>query len=62
MKPYEESLVKPMVRQLQSNYIISLVRSQLNFTYVYCAPVWRPHLLKNNSKIEQRQRIGQPHT
>ena len=31
---------------------ISLVRSQL----LYCAPVWRPHLLKDISKIEQLQR------
>ena len=31
---------------------ISLVRSQL----LYCAPVWRPHLLKDISKIEQHQR------
>ena len=31
---------------------VSLVRSQL----LYCSPVWRPHLLKDISKIEQLQR------
>jgi len=36
---------------------ISLIRSQL----MYCAPVWRPHLLKDISKIEQLQRRATKH-
>lgn len=50
-----------LVRRTFSNTIVpsvmvklyvSLVRSQL----LYCSPVWRPHLLKDISKIERLQR------
>ena len=43
---------KTIVPLVTLKLYISLVRSQL----LYCAPVWRPHLLKDISKIEQLQR------
>ena len=35
-----------------SNYIISLIRSQV---VLYCSPVWRPYLIKNIKNLEQLQ-------
>ena len=43
---------KTIVPSVTVKLYVSLVRSQL----LYCAPVWRPHLIKDITKIEQLQR------